>query len=73
MRIALDWEMHQNDIGFLQVVQRAVIIPSPHLESMRTSPTLAMIADGEGPVGWNRAIFGLLPAHLSGKVPQSRD
>ncbi len=59
-----------NDIGFLQVVRRAVIIPSPYLEAMRVALPEAMVADEAGPAGWNRAIFEMRLAGLSGKVPR---
>ena len=62
-----------NDIGFLQVVRRAVIIPSPHLEAMRAALPFATVASAEGPSGWNRAMLELLAAGLSGKVPPSPD
>jgi mannosyl-3-phosphoglycerate phosphatase len=51
-----------NDIGFLQVVRRAVIIPSPHLETMRAALPFATVANAEGPAGWNQAIFEVLQA-----------
>ena len=58
-----------NDIGFFQVVRQAVIIPSPHLQTMRAALPEAIVAEEAGPAGWNRAIFEMLPADLLGKVP----
>lgn len=60
-----------NDIGFLQVVRHAIIIPSPHLDAMRAALPNAIIAPAEGPAGWNLAIFDLLDGAFPPKAPTS--
>jgi mannosyl-3-phosphoglycerate phosphatase len=48
-----------NDVGFLRLVRRAVILPSVHLEAMRAALPAATVAFEPGPAGWNRAILDL--------------
>jgi mannosyl-3-phosphoglycerate phosphatase len=55
-----------NDIGFLQVVRQAIIVPSPNLPVMRAALPAAIIAPEPGPEGWNRAVLALVSAT---KVP----
>lgn len=54
-----------NDIGFLQVVRTAVIIPSPQLAVMQAALPGAIVAKEEGPAGWNRAIFEIVRKEVS--------
>lgn len=49
-----------NDIGFLRVVRRPVLIPSPHLPAMRAALPDALIAPEPGPAGWSRTVLALL-------------
>lgn len=49
-----------NDIGFLRLMRRAVIIPSPHLPEMQKALPRAIVASEMGPAGWNLAVSALL-------------
>ena len=62
-----------NDASFLGVVRWPILMPSPHLETMRQLLPYARIAPQPGPAGWNLAVLELLSGTLSGEAAEKRD
>ena len=51
-----------NDAGFLNVVDRAVLIRSAHSPELAQAVPRGVLTDLPGPAGWNAAVLGLFPA-----------
>lgn len=49
-----------NDAGFLNEVDRAVLMPSPSLEQLKSLVPGAIVASAAGPSGWNDAVRAFL-------------
>lgn len=49
-----------NDIEFLRAVGTPILVPSPHLETMRAALPHAAVAPAPGPQGWNAAVLELI-------------
>ena len=53
-----------NDIPLLASVTLPVVMPSPQMAEMLQLVPHAMVADGPGPEGWNRAVLSALAGRL---------
>jgi mannosyl-3-phosphoglycerate phosphatase len=49
-----------NDVPFLKVVTRPVIIPSPQVAELRVRVPTAIVSDRPGPAGWNDVILKMI-------------